>query len=76
MKYFITAIAYILSLLLTGAATLFLVLVVAGPHAGLLPTWLEIPVVLLGWVVILAGPVLIARSVWRRCNRHPQQGIR
>lgn len=66
MKYFITAITYVISLAIIGAATLFLVLVVAGPHSGLLPSWLETPVALTGLLVILVAPVLIARTVWRR----------
>ncbi|HKY92953.1 MAG TPA: hypothetical protein VJM11_18015 [Nevskiaceae bacterium] len=68
MKIAIAAFAYLGSLLVIGAATLFVVLVVAGPHAGLLPQPLEIVAVLAGWVIVLVAPAYVARSVWRRLD--------
>ncbi|HEX5803090.1 MAG TPA: hypothetical protein VFY24_08700, partial [Azospira sp.] len=64
-----TAVAYIVSLAITAAVSFFAVLVLAGPHAGLLPSWLE-PVVLgMGWLAVLVVPVLAARVVWHRLGR-------
>jgi len=63
------ALAYLLSLAVIAAAAFIVVLVIAGPHAGLLPSWLE-PVVLgLGWVAVRALPIRTARKVWRRFRK-------
>ena len=40
-------------------------------HAGLLPQWAEVIVVVLGWLAVLVLPVLSARKVWRRYARAP-----
>ncbi|MCF8199751.1 MAG: hypothetical protein K9J42_13360 [Sulfuritalea sp.] len=69
MKVIATAVAYIVSLVITAAISFFAVLILAGPHAGLLPSWLE-PVVLgIGWLAVLVVPVLVARLVWCRIGR-------
>ncbi len=69
MKVVATAVAYIFSLAVVAALAFFAVLILAGPHAGLLPFWLE-PVVLgMGWLAVLVLPVLVARVVWRRIGR-------
>jgi len=65
----ITAVAYLVTLCLIGSVTIFAVLVLAGPHAGLLPQPLEVIVGLAGWTVVLVVPILIARSVWGRTSR-------
>jgi hypothetical protein len=52
----------------------FGVIVLAGPHSSLLPSYLQPPVVLLGWGILLVAPVLAARAVWRRMGRIPQEG--
>jgi hypothetical protein len=49
--------------------TLFVVLVLAGPHSDLLPSWLQLPVLLLGWGIILIVPVLISRKAWHKLNQ-------
>jgi hypothetical protein len=46
----------------------FVGLILAGPHAGLLPWVLEVPVVILCYAVLLAVPVWIASKVWRRMS--------
>ncbi|MFZ5570491.1 MAG: hypothetical protein ACOZF0_08800 [Thermodesulfobacteriota bacterium] len=66
MKIIVTIAAYLLSLAVIAAAAFFVVLILAGPHSGLLPSWLE-PVVLgIGWLVVLVLPIWIALKVWRR----------
>jgi len=52
----------------------FGVLVLAGPHGSLLPSSLQPLVLLLGWAVLLVGPVLVARAVWRRVGRGSSEG--
>lgn len=61
-----TAVTYVVSLAVIGVVALGIVLVVAGPHAGLLPSWLEPVVGALGWAVIFVLPVWLARKVWLR----------
>lgn len=69
MKVVATAVAYIVALAVVAVFSFFAVLIPAGPHAGLLPSWLE-PVVLgMGWLAVLVLPVLVARAVWRRFGR-------
>ena len=69
MKIAITALAFLGSLLVVAAVTLVVVLVLAGPHAGLLPQPLEIVVALAGWIVVLVVPFVVARKVWRRLEQ-------
>jgi hypothetical protein len=62
----VTALAYLAGLALVAGTTFVLALLVAGPHAGLLPGWAE-PVVLVAcWLIVIAVPVYVARVVWRR----------
>jgi hypothetical protein len=69
VKVVATAVAYIVSLAVTAAVSFFAVLVLAGPHAGLLPSWLEPAVLGIGWLVVLVVPVIVARVAWRRIGR-------
>lgn len=66
MRGFLTGLTYIVSLLVVAALSLGIVLLVAGPHSGLLPGWLEGVVLALGWVAIFLVPMLPTRWVWRR----------
>lgn len=65
-RVLLTLAAYAVSLAVVAVVTLFAVIVLAGPHAGLLPGWLEGVVLALGWVTVLALPVALAGRVWRR----------
>jgi hydrogenase-4 membrane subunit HyfE len=49
--------------------TFFMVIFLAGPHSGLLPSWLEGAVLVLGWLAVLIMPVLVARRVWRHFGK-------
>ena len=42
------------------------VMVIAGPHAGLLPQWLEAGVLVAGWLALLAVPIHAGRWMWQR----------
>ena len=66
MRIIVTAVSYVISLALVAALSFLLVLVLAGPHAGLLPSWLEVVVLGLGWLAVLVLPILSACAVWRR----------
>jgi hypothetical protein len=66
MKWLIALGVYIVAVALTGFASLFVVLMLAGPHSDLLPPSLEIAVIMLGWLFVLVAPVLAARSALLR----------
>ena len=76
MRLFLAMLAYITTLAGVASATFIVVMMVAGPHAGLLPYWLEVPVMLLGWLAVLLVPFLLARRVWRRLGAKPQTHLR
>ena len=65
----LAAIAYVASLAIVAIVSFFAVMVVAVPHAGLLPQWLEVIALGLGWVAVLVLPALVARAVWRRSSK-------
>jgi hypothetical protein len=65
----ITAVAYVGMLAVVAAIAFFVVLFLAGPHAGLLPQWAEAAVLVAGWLAVLVLPVLTARKVWLRLHR-------
>lgn len=69
MRYVLTAIAFVGALVVTGATAIVAVLVLAGPHADLLPMPLRIVVHVLCRAAVLAIPFLTARAVWRRTGR-------
>lgn len=62
----ITAVVYLLALGVIAASMFFAVMVFAGPHAGLLPSWLEPVVLIIGWLVVLVVPAWLASRVWLR----------
>jgi hypothetical protein len=68
VRFLATALAYVASLVGITLAAFFLVILLAGPHAGLPPS-LETVVLALGWLAILILPVLVARSVWCRFSK-------
>ena len=69
MKILATVLTYFFSLIVIACIALIVVVVLAGPHAGLLPYWLEVVVVVAGWLSILILPALFARKVWRHFKK-------
>ncbi|MCB1889469.1 MAG: hypothetical protein KDH20_17810 [Rhodocyclaceae bacterium] len=62
----LTLAALIAALALTVPAVVAIVLWLAGPHGGVLPTG-SAPIVLgLGWLSVLLLPAWVARQAWRR----------
>jgi hypothetical protein len=61
--------AWLLATAVLVPLSIFLVLVLAGPHGGLLPSHLGPAVLVTGWALALGGPLLAARSVYRRLDR-------
>lgn len=75
VKILATFIAYVLALLIVACITFVVVIVLAGPHAGLLPFWLEVVVVGAGWLAVLLLPLILARKVWRKFPRNERQAL-
>ena len=69
VRILLSLIAYAVALVLVAATSFAAVIVLAGPHAGLLPGWLEAGVLGLGWLAVLVIPFLVSRRVWRRLGK-------
>lgn len=66
MRIVSTLIAYVVALAAVAGAAFVMVMFLAGPHAGLLPDWMESVVLVQGWLAVVVLPILAARSVWTR----------
>ena len=66
MRLVLTALAYLITLAFVSVASFYLVIILAGPHGGLLPRPFEVVVFILGWLLVIVAPILVARLVWRR----------
>jgi len=69
MRVLLTIAAYLGTLATVSVAAFFAVIVLAGPHGGLLPRAFEGPVLIAGWLAVIAIPLWVARAVWRRAGR-------
>jgi hypothetical protein len=69
MKGFLTAVASLLSLIVTAGVALACVLVLAGPHSDILPSWLQSVVFILGWAAVIGVPIAVGRFTWRRLHQ-------
>lgn len=65
-----TPIAYVVSLVIIATIALVAVLLLAGPHAGLLSGPLETVVLVIGWLAVLGLPAFVALRVWRKLGEH------
>lgn len=68
-RLLLTAAAFLVALILTAGVVFFLVLLLAGPHGGVLPASFEKPVLVAGWMLVLAIPVWCGWRVWTRTRR-------
>ncbi len=66
MKWLFTLLVYVAVLAVMAFVAFFVVIFLAGPHAGLLPQWAEVIVLVVGWLAVLVLPALAARKFWRR----------
>lgn len=66
IRWVLVIVAWLVSAAVLGPVIFFVVILLAGPHSSMLPSVIQPAVLVIGWVVFLAGPVFIARSVWRR----------
>ena len=66
MRWVLVILAWLVAVAVLGPVILWVVIVLAGPHSSMLPSAIQPAVLVIGWVVFFAGPVFVARSVWRR----------
>lgn len=66
MRLTMTALAFLVSLALVAVGAFFAVMLLAGPHGGMLPSSLHSATLLLALACVLVVPLLFARWVWRR----------
>ncbi|MES2305177.1 MAG: hypothetical protein V4558_06705 [Gemmatimonadota bacterium] len=66
MRSLRTLLVYLLTLIVVAALAFGVVMILAGPHAGLLPARGEVVVLALGWLSVVVVPILAARRAWRR----------
>jgi hypothetical protein len=69
MRLLLTGIAFLLSLGVALGLVAALALYVVGPHAGLLPAWLEPCVSAAAWFAVIGLPLWTAARVWARLDR-------
>ena len=69
MRYLLALLTYLVSLVVVAALALVIVLVLAGPHAGLLPQWAEVLLLVAGWLAVLLMPIWITVWIYRRMRR-------
>ena len=69
MRIAATIVTFLAALIVVGTASYFAVLLLAGPHGGLLPQPLQAVTIVLGWVAVVMGPFFAARAVWKRLGR-------
>jgi hypothetical protein len=63
MRVFWTIVAYVLSLCIVAPVVFLIVLLLAGPHAGLLPEFFKAIILVAGWVSVLLLPSWVARKI-------------
>lgn len=66
MRILITTLAVVAAAMITVPVVFFAVLFLAGPHGGVLPPSLHGYTLVLGWIAVIAAPVLAGRWAWRR----------
>jgi hypothetical protein len=66
MRWVLVILAWLVAVAVLGPVIFFVAIVIAGPHSSMLPSAIQPAVLVIGWLVFLAGPVFVARSVWRR----------
>ena len=68
-RWAIAAIVWLVAAAVLTPVCFFVVLILAGPHSSMLPSAIQPAVLVAGWIVVLVGPVLLARGAWRRASR-------
>jgi hypothetical protein len=69
IRLLIAVATYLVTVTVVAVVTFFLVILLAGPHGGLLPRALEGVVLIVGWSLVLVLPFLAAWAMWRRLGK-------
>ena len=65
-RWLLTGLVWTIATLVLLPVCAFAVILFAGPHSDLLPSFLRSPAFIACILVLLAVPVWLARMVWRR----------
>lgn len=71
LRILLTVLVFALALAICAPLIFLAAMLLAGPHAGLLPQPLEVTVLLCGWLALILLPTLAARALWRQLGRQP-----
>jgi len=69
VRWVLTFLGWFISVGLLAPVCFSAVIGLAGPHGGILPSYLQPFVLVVGWALLLIVPVCVARAVWRRASR-------
>jgi hypothetical protein len=71
MRVFLAIATYFGTLVLVSVIAFFAVLLLAGPHGGVLPRAYGGVVLFIGWIAVIALPFRAAWAAWRRPSLPP-----
>jgi hypothetical protein len=79
-RLLISGATYLVTLATVAAIAFCLVILLAGPHGGMLPHALGGVVLILGYALVLLLPLFAACAMWRRLGKtapssHPGRGV-
>jgi len=77
MRWILAIVSGIVAAAILAPVCFFVALILAGPHSSLLPSAIQPAVLVMGWIVFLGAPLLVARTVWRRASgrRETRPGV-
>jgi hypothetical protein len=65
-RYVVAGLVWLGIAVLLAPVFFVVVLVLAGPHSSVLPSWMQLAVLVIGWLALLVAPVPVARAVLKR----------
>jgi hypothetical protein len=71
-RVILTTCSYFIALFILAAFVFVVTISVAGPHSSLLPEWMSKMVFLIGWVIIIILPVLVAKWIYLKLSRQKE----
>ena len=66
MRILLVIVTYLGTLVLVSVVAFFAVILLAGPHGGVLPRAYGNLVLIVGWFAVITVPLWAAWAVWRR----------
>jgi hypothetical protein len=75
MRWLLVFLAWLVSAAVLGVVMFLAAIVLAGPHSSMLPSPIQPVVLLIAWAVFLIGPLIVARSLWRRTRLPTSLGV-